>query len=74
MDLSWGTGGLFRLRGVYSAASSRVHDLWTARRRSVGSDGEPHLWNDSEWPMATTTSAAASAAYSPCPNARQTIV
>ena len=29
-----------------------------ARRRSVGSDGGPHLWNDSEWPMATTTSAA----------------
>ena len=33
-----------------------------ARRRSVGSDGGLHLWNDVEWPMAATTSAAASAA------------
>ena len=32
-----------------------------ARRRSVGSDGGPHLCNDIKWPMATTTSAAASA-------------
>ena len=63
-----------RLRDVYTAAGSRVHDdLSAARRRSVGSDGGLHLWNDIEWPMATTTSAAASMAYSPCLNARHSL-
>jgi hypothetical protein len=38
---------------------------WTADRISG---------NGVDWPMATTTSAAASAAYRPCPNERQTIV
>ena len=44
------------------------------RHRSDRLDGGPYLWKGIESPMATTTSAAASAAYSPCPNARQTIV
>ena len=47
----------------------------SGRRDAVALEATANrIWNDSEWPMATTTSAAASAAYSPCPNARQTIV
>ena len=57
-------GGVRRARRPGCATSTppavAAHTISAAaRRRSVGSDGGLHLWNDSEWPMATTTSAAA---------------
>ena len=43
MDLSWATAGLLRLRDV-SPPAVAAHTISAAtRRRSVGSDGEPHL-------------------------------